>query len=139
MRPIALILTLLLPLAALADALPYPKVVTVFDGSETIVGEPLAFPTADPSVKALIVSLAPGEATAWHLHGVPLFGYILEGAVTVDYGPKGIRTYRAGAGFLDAMDVAHQGRNEGDVPVRILAVYLLGDGQKPATPTDPPK
>jgi len=37
------------------------------------------------------ITLLPGQQTGWHTHPVPLFGYILEGELTVDYGTKGQR------------------------------------------------
>jgi quercetin dioxygenase-like cupin family protein len=59
---------------------------------------------------------------------VPLFGYILEGELTVDYGAKGRRTYRKGDGFGEAMDEAHNGRYAGREPVKILAVFIGTEG-----------
>ena len=67
---------------------------------------------------AVEITLAPGQQTGWHMHPVPLFGYILEGELTVDYGTKGARTYRAGDGFMEAIDEAHNGRNTGQGPVK---------------------
>ena len=53
----------------------------------TVVGETLHYPTNGPAhVTAAIVTLAPGGKTVLHRHGVPLFAYILEGELTVDYG-----------------------------------------------------
>jgi quercetin dioxygenase-like cupin family protein len=59
---------------------------------------------------------------------VPLFAYILEGELTVDYGEHGKRSYRAGDAFMEAMAIAHHGSNPGSQPVRLLAVYLGADG-----------
>jgi len=39
----------------------------------------------------MIVTIDPGEETAWHRHGVPTYIYILAGEVTVDYGEQGQR------------------------------------------------
>ena len=79
-------------------------------------------------------SLAPGEKTIVHKHGVPLFAFILEGELTVDYGARGKRTYRAGEAFMEAMDVAHFGSNGGSQPVRLLAVYMGADGASDVVP-----
>ena len=54
---------------------------------------------------------------------MPLIGYILDGVLTVDYGDKGMHTYKTGAGLLEAMNWPHNGMNKGTAPVRILAVY----------------
>lgn len=78
----------------------------------------------------MIVTLAPGEKTVVHRHGVPLFAYILEGEVTVDYGAFGNKTYKRGQSFLEAMHVGHAGLNSGSVPVKILAVYMGAEGSQ---------
>jgi quercetin dioxygenase-like cupin family protein len=95
----------------------------------TVVGEPLRYPTSGPAhVTAAIVTLPPGAKTILHRHGVPLFGYILEGEITVDYGDRGKRTYRAGQAIMEAMDVPHFGADVGSAPVRILTVYMGAEG-----------
>ncbi|MEO1020212.1 MAG: cupin domain-containing protein [Pseudomonadota bacterium] len=86
---------------AAADVAPdYARVVELLETSETIVGEPIAYPDDGPAVvTSLIVTMMPGEETGWHEHDVPTYGYILEGQVTVDYGDEGDRTYQAGDAF----------------------------------------
>ena len=118
---------------------PYDEVVDVFSGDTTIAGEKVTFPQENPSVKSLIVTLVPDERTGWHRHGTPLFAYILQGELTVTYEGIGKRLYKEGDGLLEAMNVTHQGHNTGDEPVRILAVFLLGDDDKPTIPEDAPK
>src|SRR5262245_46978829 len=89
----------------------YPAVPLLSTGT-TILGETLRYPVNGPAhVTAAIVTLAPGEKTIVHRHGVPLFAYILEGELTVDYGARGTRTYRQGQAFMEAMGVAHFGTN----------------------------
>jgi quercetin dioxygenase-like cupin family protein len=113
---------------ALARDQGYPAVPLLSTGVN-IVGEAISYPTTGPArVTASIVTLAPGEQTIVHRHGVPLFAYILEGELAVDYGAHGSRTYRAGEAFMEAMAVAHFGRNTGTVPMRLLAVYTGATG-----------
>ncbi len=101
----------------------------------TIVGEPVVYPTGAPAqVTAAVVSLAPGEETGWHTHGMPVVGYMIEGELTVDYGEKGQRVYRAGEALMEAIAVAHNGRNTGSGPVRILAVFIGAEGLTPTHP-----
>jgi quercetin dioxygenase-like cupin family protein len=112
-----------------ASAQGYPAV-PLISGSQTIIGEPIAYPTTGKAlVTSMIVTLAPGEKTMEHGHGVPLFGYILEGEVTIDYGVHGVRTFKQGQGFLEAMQ-PHVARNTGAGPVRILAVYMGAEGSR---------
>jgi len=103
--------------------------VPIFTGNQTTIGEPIAYPAEGvPNVTNAIVTVPPGGETGWHLHTVPLYFYILDGTVTVDYGSKGTRTIAAGSGFLEAMNWPHNAHNYGDVPVQILAVYLGVEG-----------
>ena len=112
----------------------------IFTGHETIIGQPIAFPTEpNPVVTSAIVTIPPGGETGWHEHSVPLFVYILEGAVTVDYGSHGIRVVAAGSSMLEAMDWPHNAHNYGTVPVRILAVYMGAGGVANATTAEGPR
>lgn len=112
----------------------YPAI-SLFSGSKTVAGEEIAYPTEGKAhVNAMIVTLAPGEKTVLHQHGVPVFIHILEGEVTVDYGDQGQRTFKQGESFLEAMTVTHAGMNSGSVPVRILAVYMGAEGAKDVIP-----
>lgn len=112
-------------LAAHAQNYPAQPILTT---GQTVVGETIVYPTDGPAkVSAIIVTLAPGEQTAVHTHGAPFFAYILEGEITVDYGDKGKRTFRAGEALMEAMAVAHAGKNTGSTPLRILAVSMGSD------------
>jgi mannose-6-phosphate isomerase-like protein (cupin superfamily) len=79
-----------------------------------------------------------GVQTGWHTHPVPLFGYIIEGELTVDYGTKGKRTYLKGDGLAEAMNEAHNGHNMGPHPVKILAVFIGMEGVQGTAPASPP-
>ncbi len=119
-----------LPLAARAEEpTQYQNLLTpLLSSSTTIIGQPIAYPEGTAKVTAAIVTIPPGGSTGWHLHEVPLFAYILEGEISLDYGDKGIETKKAGDSMLEAMNWAHNGTNTGDVPLRILAVYMGADG-----------
>ena len=111
----------------------YPAVPLISTG-KNIVGETIRYPKGPAHVTAAIVTLAPGGRTIVHKHGVPLFAYILSGELTVNYGTHGTRTYKPGDAFMEAMDVAHFGINNGQAPVRILAVYMGAKGAKNVIP-----
>ena len=129
---LAAALVLVLAAPAAAEEAAYQQVMKLFDGTENVVGETLAYPQTGPAhVTSLIVTMKPGEETGPHRHGVPTFGYILEGQVTVDYGAKGTRTYRKGDGFMEAEAVTHNGVNDGTSPVRILVVFMGAEGALP--------
>ena len=115
------------------------SVAPVMATSTTILGQPISYPDGPAKVTAAIVTLPPGAVTGWHEHEVPLFGYILEGRLTVDYDDKGIRVYEAGSGFMEAIDWPHNGENRTGAPVRILAVYAGTPGQPNATRVPAPE
>jgi quercetin dioxygenase-like cupin family protein len=122
-----------------AQPQPAAGVRTVLSTGTTVTGEPIKYPSGAPAqLTALEITLAPGQQTGWHTHPVPIFGYILDGELTVDYGPKGQRVYRKGDGFAEATNEAHNGRNVTDKPVTILAVFAGMDGVKDSVPAPPP-
>jgi len=118
------------------------QVLSLISTRQTILGQPIVYPTEGPAkVAAAIVTMQPGEETGWHQHDVPMFGYVLEGEVTVDYGAKGTHVYRQGDALVEAIDVPHNGRNTGKGEARILSVFMGAEGvpntemlpQQPAT------
>ena len=126
--PVLLILPMLFAMALAAQD--YKQSETLLDTKETVIGEQIHYPDGSPAeIKSMVIILPPGEKTAWHKHGVPLYAYILSGELEVDYGKAGKRTYHAGDNFMEAMGTYHQGHNYGQQPVRILAVFMGGAGQ----------
>jgi quercetin dioxygenase-like cupin family protein len=119
----------------LVHAKDYPATPLLSTGT-SILGETIRYPKSGPAhVTAAIVTLEPGAKTIMHKHGVPLFAYILDGELTVDYGRHGTRTYVQGQSFMEAMAVAHFGVNNGSQPVRLLAVYMGAKRAKDVIPT----
>ncbi len=120
------------------DATPqYQNLLTpLLQGGVDVLGEPLTYPAGPLNITAATVTIPSGGETGWHSHHVPLFAYILEGELTVDYASKGIRIYKAGDSVLEAMNWPHNGRNLGSVPVRLLAVYM-GGGDSTNTVKEP--
>lgn len=116
------------------------EVDTLLVTSVTILGRPFSYPTHEPAkVTAAIVTMPPGGTTGWHEHPVPLFAYILEGEVTVDYGTHGKRIYRKGDSLIEAINTAHDGHNSGQGIARILAVFIGAAGVENTTKVSPPK
>lgn len=110
----------------------------LLQGSADVLGAPLAYPEGTPNVTSAIVTIPPGGETGWHEHEVPLFAYVLEGELTVDYGNKGKKTYRAGEAVLEAVGWAHNGTNTGTVPMKLVAVYMGGGSKANTIKIDPP-
>jgi quercetin dioxygenase-like cupin family protein len=119
----------LLLVSSAAVAEPASGTRTVLSTGTTVTNEPIRYPTGVPArINAVEITLAPGQQTGWHTHPVPLFGYILEGELTVDYGALGKRIFRQGEALVEAMNEAHNGRNTGEGPLKILAVFVGAEG-----------
>ena len=114
----------------LAAREPQPRLVTLLASGRTVMDEAIAYPEgAAANITGVILTLKPGEETGLHTHPVPAFGYLLEGELTVDYEGESARVYRAGDAILEAMAVAHNGRNTGSADMRILAVFMGAEGR----------
>jgi quercetin dioxygenase-like cupin family protein len=134
MRRVTISIFSFLVFAAVAEARSpgepqYKRVEKLYTGNQTITGETIRYPNGDPvNIQSLVVTMRPGETTGWHKHGVPTYGYVLSGTLSVDYGEKGKHVYQTGEAFMEAMDWWHNGKNEGKVPARVLVVFMGARG-----------
>lgn len=112
----------------------------LFAGNTTILGEAVDYPSEGvPMITNAIVTVPPGVETGWHSHSVPLFAYVLEGALTIDYGSKGVRTVTSGMSFFEAMNWPHNATNHGDTTVRLITIYLGVEGVPNAETAEGPR
>jgi quercetin dioxygenase-like cupin family protein len=129
LRLLAIALIGLLPVIAHAENA-YPAKDLLIT-SKTVIGENIVYPTTGPAkITASIVTVAPGAKTIEHRHGVPLFAYILEGELTVDYGPHGQKIFKKGDALVETMSAKHRGMNLGTTTVSLLAVYIGAEGSE---------
>ncbi len=105
----------------------HPPVDVLLSSGTSVIGQPISYPGGTPQITAAVVTMMPGAQTGWHTHDVPLVAYVLEGQVTVDYGPAGTRTYRPGDAFIEAYKTKHNGANTTDGVTRIFAVFAGSD------------
>jgi quercetin dioxygenase-like cupin family protein len=108
----------------------YPPVHILLSSETDILGQKLVYPKSAPKITAAIVTMKPGEETGLHKHDVPLFAYVLEGEVTVNYGAGRIKVYRKSDAFIEAYQSPHNGKNTSKGVTRILAVFVGTDGIK---------
>jgi quercetin dioxygenase-like cupin family protein len=114
---------------------PKPQFTELLSTGKTVMGEPIVYPTGAPAkLTAGIVTMAPGAETGWHTHGVPLVGLILDGEMTVDYGDRGKRTYKAGQSVAEAINVPHNGKNTGSGVMRLFVIYMGAEGLPNSAP-----
>ncbi len=105
----------------------YPPVEVLLQTETSVIGEPLDYPAGTPEITMAIVTMQPGQDTGLHRHDAPLAAYVLEGEITVDYGPAGTRVYKTGDAFVEAFRSPHSGVNTGGGIARILAVFAGAD------------
>ncbi|HHV49868.1 MAG TPA: cupin domain-containing protein [Rhodocyclaceae bacterium] len=134
MKPFILLLALLVTGAQAGEKNYYPVQELLVTG-KTVVGEDIQYPsTGAPKITVAVVTVEPGAVAAFHRHPVPLVAYILEGELSVDYGPEGVKTFRQGDALVEAMHVPHRGMNLGTGVVRLLAVYVGAEGSANVAP-----
>jgi len=115
---------------------PGPSVETLLETSETVLGQEIVYPEGQARITAAVVTVPPGQILAPHLHRVPLFGYVLQGELIVDYGSEGEITYEKGDALVEAIDWPHQGRNGGRGVLKILVVYAGAEGVPNSEPAE---
>lgn len=97
----------------------------------TILDQPITYPKKKPAqISSSIVSLEPGQETGFHKHGAPMYAYILEGTLTVEYDAGVTKEYPAGTALMEAQGIFHNGTNKGNTTVRVLMVNLGAKGVK---------
>jgi quercetin dioxygenase-like cupin family protein len=97
----------------------------------TVLDQPIAYPKKTPAqVSSSIIQLEPGQETGWNKHRVPMYAYVLEGTLSVEYDAGVTKEYPAGTALMEAQNVWHNGTNKGDVPVRLLVVFMGAKGAK---------
>jgi D-alanyl-D-alanine dipeptidase len=116
-----------------------PSVAPLLETGRTIEDEPIRYPASPlPLVTAQTITIAPGQSTGWHRHGVPTFGHILSGTLEVEYATGSRRLLRTGDSLMESMHVAHNAVNLGAEPVRILAVFMGAQGTPAAVKAESP-
>ena len=134
---VAVVALLAAPSLVRADGpAPAAAFTTVLQTTTNVDGLPLVYPSGTPQVTARLVEIPPGGETGRHRHPTPLFAYILEGEIVIDVDGQPTRRFKAGDAFMETT-YWHNGRNDGDRPARLLAVYLGAEGVPQAIKPEP--
>jgi quercetin dioxygenase-like cupin family protein len=131
-------LSTLLPLSAIAQS-PQAGEPRDTGGAETITrlpdlntttaGEPLLYlSTPNPIISSDILTVPPGGVSRWMTHPVPAYVYVLQGDLTVEFTDGKRKTFHEGEVILQPRAAWHRGRNEGQRPLRFLAVFIGAKG-----------
>lgn len=100
---------------------------------KTADGDTLQYPKTDkPEIVAVTGTIQPNGRTPLHQHPIPVFVYVMEGALEVQTEGKEVRQYKTGDSFIESVNRSHQAFNKGNSPAKILVVFV-GEEGKPTT------
>lgn len=124
-------------IATLAISLSFPlagqtsfDATSVLTASKTITGQPLRLPkTRSPEVSSVLVEIMQGGESGRHKHPVSPHIYVIEGVVSIEFDDGRRKTFSAGEGFLEAVDIWHNAKNLGKKPVKMLVVFFGEKGK----------
>lgn len=112
------------PALALAfENSPGIKVTSLLKTTTSWNGQPITYPKGQAEISALILEIAPGAETGWHLHPVPSFGMVLEGVLEVRLKDGRVQRLQAGEALAEVVDTLHNGRNAGEGPLKLVVFY----------------
>ncbi len=122
---------LALPVIAFADGYTGNIAVRVLLKTDTTsIGASIRYPDIEnPEVTAIEVTIPPGAETGWHRHPVPGYGYILSGELTLETASGKTFVLGPGRAFAEVVDEAHNGRNLGKDPVKLVAFFTGEKGK----------
>jgi quercetin dioxygenase-like cupin family protein len=79
-----------------------------------------------------VVELPSGAREGRHAHPAEVYGFVLEGTVTLDVEGQPTKALKAGDVFTIAPGQVHEGSNKGSTMARLLAVFVA-EKDKPLT------
>jgi len=117
---------LLLPLLLISCVAPNKTVnVNHFNVlKQTWNGGSLIAPKAQAEVTPVLIEIPVGGETGWHKHPMITLGYMLQGDLEVALQDGRTHQFHAGDPAAEVIDTFHNGRNIGNVPVKIIVFYV---------------
>jgi quercetin dioxygenase-like cupin family protein len=106
------------------------KATTILKTDSSWNGAPLAYPEGKAEITGMLIEIAPGGETGWHLHPVMSFGMVLEGDLQVQLKSGETKRFKAGDGLAEVVNTLHNGRNVGDGTVKLIVFYAGSVGGK---------
>ena len=97
----------------------------------TSIGQKIVYPKfANDEVSIVKVTIPPGKSTGWHKHNFPVFAYVLQGILTVEFENRKSLQFTQNSSFSEVIDTLHNGINNGKEDV-ILIAFFMGEKGKP--------
>lgn len=106
------------------------SVSTILKTQTTWDGAPIVYPEGQAEVTGMLVEIAVGAQTGWHLHPVPSFAVVVEGELEVHLKNGMVKKLKAGDGLAEVVNTLHNGHNVGTVPVKLFVFYTGAVGSQ---------
>jgi quercetin dioxygenase-like cupin family protein len=108
---------------------PQIKVEQVLQTTQSWDGAPYtSYPTGQPQVTVLKITIPPNTALHWHRHPVISVAYVLSGHLTVEKRDTGERRIlQAGQALAETVETTHRGFTT-DEPVELIVFYAGQSG-----------
>jgi quercetin dioxygenase-like cupin family protein len=107
------------------------KVTQLLKTTTTWNGAPIKYPEGQAEVTSLMIEIAPGGETNWHEHPVPSFGVLLEGSLEVSLADGKRKLLKPGEALAEVIATAHNGRNVGTTPLKLIVFYAGAVDKQP--------
>lgn len=117
------------PVAFALDQSTDVRATTILKTQTSWDGGPIVYPEGKPEITGMVVEIAPGGETGWHLHPVNSFGVLLEGELEVALQNGASKRLKAGDAIAEVANTLHNGRNIGLIPAKIIVFYVGEVGQ----------
>jgi quercetin dioxygenase-like cupin family protein len=96
----------------------------------TSIGQKIVYPDfQDDEVTILKITIPRGESTGWHKHSFPVFAYVVQGILTIDFENNTSKQFSTHSSFAEVVNTYHNGINKGDEDV-ILIAFFMGEKGK---------
>ena len=113
------------------------KIEPVLKTDTTSLGQKIIYPQFnDNQVTILKITMPPGKSTGWHKQLIPVFAYVLEGTITVEFENKKSIVYLKNSTISESFNTYHNGVNRGNEDVVLLAFYMGEKGKPLSVPMD---
>lgn len=100
-------------------------------------GAALTYPAGKAEVSAMIVEIAPGGETGWHLHTAPSVAVMLEGEIDVALKDGQTKHFKKGDALAEVVNTLHNGTNSGTVTAKLAVFYAGASGLGLTVAEDP--
>lgn len=97
--------------------------------SLTALDQSIAYPKKKQAqISSEIEVLEPGQESGWRKYRVPVYVYVMEGTISVEYDAGVVKDFPKGSSFLQAKGIWHNISNKAEVRAETLSVLMGAKG-----------